>query len=479
MSTALVWFRQDLRLTDNPAFISACNHHQTVIPLYILDQSTHPLGKAQQWWLHHSLAALSTALAAQGLNLVLRQGHALDIILQLSQQLKLTIAAVYWNRCYTPTAIERDQTIKATLLANGVKVFSSNSSLLNEPWTIQNQSGAYFKVFTPYWKRCLQTITIPQVAKLINQPKGSQIPSESLASWNLLPTKPNWASAFSTYWQPGETGAQQKLAEFIDHHLEHYKTHRDIPAANASSKLSPHLHFGEISVWDIWRAIELAKLTQAGNLSSAERFQTEIGWREFSYYLLYHFPDLAHANFKTAFNTFPWQLDKNALHAWQTGSTGYPIVDAGMRELWATGYMHNRVRMIVASFLTKDLLIDWRHGAAWFMDTLVDADLANNSVNWQWVSGCGAGAAPYFRIFNPLLQSEKFDPEGHYIRQWVPELAQVKKSYLHKPWSAASTETNLGIAKDYPQPIIDHKQARKRALQAYQKLSKDGLDANK
>lgn len=468
MSIALIWFRQDLRLNDNLAFINACNHYNTVIPIYILDKVTTPLGDAQQWWLHHSLEALSAALEKKGLTLVLRQGNPLDIIQQLTCQ--VTIDAIYWNRCYEPLAIQRDTAIKTTMQKKGIQVYSSKGNLLNEPWNIRNKSGSYFKVFTPYWKHCLQTLIIPKIDKLTNNPKGYNLYSESLSSLNLLPNNSNWALKFSKYWQPGEKGAQIKLTDFINYHLNNYKTCRDIPAEDSTSKLSPHLHFGEISVGEIWRAVELAKLDQKCYLRSAEHFQSEIGWREFSYYLLYHFPTLPHDNFKSEFNNFAWQSDHDAFKCWQTGTTGYPMVDAGMRELWATGYMHNRVRMIVASFLTKHLLIDWREGAAWFMNTLVDADLANNSASWQWISGCGADAAPYFRIFNPVLQSEKFDPHGNYIRQWIPELANVDKKHIHQPWAVSSAKTGILIGKHYPAPIVDHNQARKRALQCYQNL---------
>lgn len=465
---ALIWFRQDLRLQDNPAFISACNHHETVIPLYILDNTTHPIKGAQRWWLHHSLTSLNDALQKQGLNLVLRQGKALNILEQLTQQ--IPISTIYWNRCYEPLTIERDKAIKSFMLQSGVEVKSSNGSLLSEPWTVHNKSGHYFKVFTPYWKHCLQTITIPNAMRIVHPAKAYPVQSERLEEWKLLPKNPDWASSFATHWQPGEEGAQKKLTDFIHHRLNSYKTHRDMLTDNATSELSPHLHFGEISPWNIWRAVELEKSDRTLNLSSTESFLAELGWREFSYHLLYHFPSLPHENFKEKFSNFPWRVDEASLKRWQKGMTGYPLVDAGMRELWATGYMHNRARMVTASFLTKHLLIDWRLGADWFLDTLLDADLANNSASWQWVAGCGADAAPYFRIFNPVLQSENFDPEGTYIRRWVPELAHVKSQYIHQPWIANHTETGLHLGKDYPKPIVDHREARNRALQYYQAL---------
>lgn len=463
MRTAIVWFRRDLRLSENPAFIEACTLYERVIPLYIYDK-TSILGQAQAWWLHHSLVALKNSLHAFGLTLVLRQGDPLCILEKLVSEQQ--VDAIYWNRCYEPLTIEQDKKIKATFLQSGILVQSSNGSLLNEPWTIKNKSGDYFKVFTPYWRHCLQQINVPLSVNSPPRPQNVNIASATIEEWQLLP-HPNWAAQFGDYWQPGEQGAHTKLASFIDYHLHGYKINRNFPAEQATSRLSPHLHFGEISPWAILRAIEQAKLDKTCDLASIEHFLAELGWREFSTYLLYHFPQLNQDNFKKEFNAFPWNTDAHALKCWQRGMTGYPLVDAGMRELWATGFMHNRVRMIVASFLTKDLQIDWRLGAQWFLDTLVDADLANNSAGWQWVAGCGADAAPYFRIFNPVLQSEKFDPTGNYIRQWVPELAELNNKLIHQPWLAAtSTQKN-----NYPLPIIDHAEARLDALACYKKLA--------
>lgn len=468
MSIAIVWFRHDLRLADNPAFTAACNNHEAVIPLYIYDKETSVLGRAQQWWLHQSLIALNRSLQDYGLNLVLRQGNPDKIINELIS--RLSVDAIYWNRCYEPMTIARDTDIKSSLQQKGIKANSFNGSLLHEPWTIKNKKDEYFKVFTPYWKHCLQNTTIPPIASLTHRPRHIDVASDDIMSFNLLPVNPDWASQFSQHWQPGEAGAQKKLDEFIEHHLKGYKTNRDIPACNASSRLSPHLHFGEISPWTIWRAVEAEKTDTRCDLPSADHFLSELGWREFSHYLLFHVPTLPADNFRKEFDLFPWHVDEKALRCWQKGITGYPVVDAGMRELWATGYMHNRVRMIVASFLTKDLFIDWRKGAEWFLDTLLDADLANNSASWQWVAGCGADAAPYFRIFNPVVQSQKFDPDGLYIRRWVPELAKVSNLYIHQPWM-----TNLP-ATTYPKPIVDHNEMRQKALDYYKTL-KNNPDA--
>lgn len=474
MSTALIWFRQDLRLNNNPALLEACAHHDTVIPLYILDKENSTLGEAQSWWLHHSLTSLKESLASQlGLKLVLRRGNPLEIILELIDV--YSIEAVYWNRCYEPRSITRDKNIKSKLQEQSIHCLSFNASLLNEPWTISNKNGDFFKVFTPYWKTCRQQL-IPQPEKpLLHKPAGVSVPSDALDDWKLLPAL-NWASQFPDFWTPGEQGAQQRLHELITSHLNGYKINRDFPAKQATSHLSPHLHFGEINPWEIVRAIEQVKLDPSCDLAGAEHFLSELGWREFSYYLLYHVPSLPDKNFKNEFDAFPWENDEALLNCWQKGMTGYPIVDAGMRELWATGYMHNRVRMIVASFLTKDLFIDWRLGADWFLDTLVDADLANNSASWQWVAGCGADAAPYFRIFNPILQSQKFDPDGTYIRRWVPELSSLNKNTIHAPWES-SDASSIYKKTNYSKPIIHHNEARAKALSSYSAIKKAGRNS--
>lgn len=463
VTIALVWFRHDLRLNDNPAFITACSQNQQVIPLYIYEGQHSVLGRAQDWWLHHSLASLGRSLKELGMNLVLRKGNPSEIILDLVRTVPLH--SVYWNRCYDRHAISRDKKIKKTLQDMGINVQSSNGSLLHEPWTIKNKNGEFFKIFTPYWNHCLKSLSVPPAMGLPCHPKGMEIPGDALAQWHLLP-RPNWAARFPDYWTPGEDGAQKKLDHFIDHHLPGYKKNRDIPEKNATSLLSPHLHFGEISPWAVLRAVEMARQDPRCDLASAERFVSELGWREFSVYLLYHFPRLPYDNFKDEFDAFLWQNEEQLLACWKKGMTGYPIVDAGMRELWATGYMHNRVRMISASFLTKGLFIDWRLGADWFLDTLVDADLANNSASWQWVAGCGADAAPYFRIFNPILQSQKCDPDGVYIRRWVPELASIQGKSIHTPWQDGLCST------DYPKPIINHTESRIKALDYYRQLKK-------
>lgn len=470
MSIAIIWFRQDLRLTDNPAYINACNNHDVIIPLYINDSKASLKDKAQGWWLHHSLISLHKSLKKLGLNLVLRSGNPIKVFKELTSQ--LDIATIYWNRCYDPIIINRDEEIELIMQQRGVRVISSNGSLLIDPCAIKNKKGDFFKVFTPFWRHCLQKISIPEMMHFSGSVKGLDIPSDCISDWELKPSSPDWAVGFSNYWQPGEDGAEKKLDDFISNILSNYKLNRDIPALNATSKLSAHLHFGEISPWSILREVEKAKLHEQCNISSAEHFLSEMGWREFSYYLLYHSPTITHENFRKEFDFFPWHFNEYYFECWKKGTTGYPLIDAGMRELWQTGYMHNRVRMISASFLTKNLLIDWRIGADWFLNTLLDADLANNSVSWQWVAGSGIDAAPYFRIFNPVLQSEKFDSSGEYIRKWVPELSKVNKKYIHKPWMFNRFETGLTIGIDYPKPIVSHIDSRKKAL-GYYKLLKE------
>ncbi len=468
MSVALVWLRRDLRIHDNPALIAACAAHKHVLVLYLNDPEHPCLGGAQRWWLHHSLLSLKAALNPFGLSLTLLQGPALPRLLELIQAHQ--IEAVYWNRCYEPQAIIRDTHIKQVLRQQHIIVNSFNSSLLSEPWQIKNQSGNFFKVFTPFWKQCLKQVVIPEPRRLIGSFHGIHVDGDALNSWQLLPKNPNWAVHFSSYWTPGEQHAHARLDAFVQSSLPLYDEARNHPALPGTSKLSPYLHFGEISPWAIWRATQQAKYAANYHAASGAQFLAELGWREFSYHLLYHASELPERNFKPLFDEFPWQKSTKALKLWQQGLTGYPIVDAGMRELRQTGFMHNRVRMLVASFLTKDLLIDWRLGAAWFLDNLLDADLASNSAGWQWVAGSGADAAPYFRIFNPVLQGGKFDADGHYVRCWVPELAAVDKQWIHKPWLAPAGSLPLTLGKDYPYPMIDHEVARNRALAAYKAL---------
>jgi deoxyribodipyrimidine photo-lyase len=462
----IVWFRQDLRATDNPALAAAAARGR-VVPLYIRDESgPWALGGASRWWLHHSLVALGQDLARRGSALVLRSGAAADVLAQVVAETGAD--AVFWNRCYEPAAIARDRAIKADLAQRGLAAQSFNASLLFEPWTVATRTGGSYGVFSPFWRACLAqpepAQPTPAPARL--EPAADAPHGENLAAWGLLPHAPDWAGGLREAWTPGEAGAQARLDAFLGDTLRHYHQGRDRPDLAGTSRLSPHLHFGEISPRAVWHAVRAL----AGPGAGPERFLTELGWREFSYHLLYHAPEMPERGLRAAFAHFPWADDRAALHAWQRGRAGYPIVDAGMRELWATGWMHNRVRMIVASFLVKDLLLPWQDGARWFWDTLVDADLANNAASWQWVAGCGADAAPYFRIFNPALQAARFDPDGAYVRRWVPELAKLPNALVHTPWAApeaALAAAGVRLGETYPRPIVDHAAARRRALAAF------------
>jgi deoxyribodipyrimidine photo-lyase len=469
----IVWFRQDLRIHDNPALEYAVEKG-AIIPIYILDDITSgqwKMGGASRWWLHHSLQSISESLAAMGHKLHLYVGNPSEILHNLIHETHAD--GVVWNRCYESFSIQRDSAIKESLTSNGIDVKSFNASLLFEPWDIQNQQGNFYKVFTPFWKHCLQHCN-PHFAHskhtMAQSPyKTLHLRGEvNLNELKLLPTHPNWAQGF--HWKPGESVALQRLDDFLEDAVSYYKEHRDYMAKPATSLLSAHLHFGEISPRYIFhKCQETLAFGQSGH-SGIHHFLSELGWREFSYHLLYHVPTFPTEPFRPEFNQFEWQENPDHLKRWQQGETGFPIIDAAMRELWHTGYMHNRARMIVASFLTKNLLIHWHHGADWFWDTLVDADLVSNSMNWQWVAGCGVDAAPYFRIFNPITQGEKFDPNGDYVKQWVPELRLLEPKYIHAPWEASQAilnAANIRLGDNYPEPIVDLKATRNRALQAY------------
>jgi deoxyribodipyrimidine photo-lyase len=470
-SPLILWFRQDLRIADNPALHAAAAAGRPIVALYILDDETPGawrMGGASRWWLHGSLAALGAALEKLGARLILRQGHSSKVLNALIAE--TGAEAVYWNRCYEPFAIERDKNIKAALKNQNVAVESFNGSLLFEPWELKTQSETPFKVFTPFHKAALNAAQprapLPAPKKL-NVYDG-KLKSDDLASWKLLPTKPDWAGGFREAWTPGEAGAKTALKKFLANIVGDYAKGRDIPGRHLTSRQSPHLHFGDISPHQIWHAT----LGQEQNNGTAS-YLRELVWREFAFHLLYHYPTITDEPLRNDFKSFPWKADATSLRAWQRGLTGYPIVDAGMRELWTTGWMHNRVRMIAASFLVKHLLQPWQAGAAWFWDTLVDADLANNSASWQWVAGCGTDAAPYFRVFNPVLQGLKFDGAGDYVRRWVPEVAKLPDEWLHKPWDAPMdvlAAADLKLGRDYPLPIIDLMAGRDRALAAFEKI---------
>ena len=467
---AIFWFRQDLRLHDNQALIAAAKH-RLCMPIYILQPGgggDFALGAASKWWLHHSLCQLNQALENK-LNVYI--GDPSKIIADIVK--KMRPAAVYWNRCYEPWRISEDADIKASMRQQGIVCKSFKASLLWEPWEVLKPDGKPYQVFTPFYKNgCLRQpsprapLPLPAKLSLLQDPHNKL----TIAQLKLLP-KIQWDKTMAIEWQIGEQAAANKLAHFLSDGLASYQEGRNFPAQRHVSRLSPHLHFGEISPQQIWHATKQHTLGQDGDLeAAAESFLRELCWREFSYALLYHYPNLPQQNFKAKFDNFPWQHNPALLAAWQRGQTGYPLIDAGMRELWQTGYMHGRVRMAVGSFLVKNLRLHWRHGAAWFWNCLLDADLANNSASWQWVAGSGADAAPYFRIFNPVLQGEKFDPSGEYTKRYVPELAFLPQRYLLQPWNAPKEvldAANVRLGVTYPLPIVDLKLSRQQAMQAY------------
>ncbi|MBB6483599.1 cryptochrome/photolyase family protein [Rhizobium lusitanum] len=473
----LLWFRKDLRLDDNHALHAAAISDRPIIPVYIREPEAKgcgPLGAAQEWWLHHSLAALQESLDRLGSKLILREGDALTVLEALLAE--TDAEAVVWNRRYDPAGIAVDTHIKTALRNKGIEANSFAGQLLHEPSRLRTGSGTPYKTYTPLWRALEQSdeppFPIDAPAKLAAPQRWPQ--SDKLDSWSLLPSKPNWACDFPDMWTPGEAAAHEKLEEFIDAAIDGYAVDRDFPDKPATSLLSPHLALGEISPARVWHATRgLSGKIPTDNIV---RFRKELAWREFCYHQLFQFPKLGYANWSDRYDDFPWREDPRLFDSWRRGQTGYPIVDAGMRQLWRHGWMHNRVRMIVASFLIKDLLIDWREGEAWFRDTLVDADPAANAANWQWVAGSGADASPFFRIFNPVLQGEKFDRDGHYVRTFVPELAALDRKYIHRPFEAPDDVlkcAGIELGTHYPRPIIDHAAARQRALDAHASLKRD------
>lgn len=443
---AIVWFRQDLRLKDNPALRHAVEQGYHILPVYIYDQDNAgewAMGEASRWWLFKSLQSLNASMDS---NITFRSGKADEVMPELIKE--SGAQAVFWNRCYEPWQIARDKSIKETLKAEGIETESFNASLLWEPWEVLKDDGTPYKVFTPYYRRgCLSK---PEPAEPQAAPKTIKYADfhgrYSENDLDILP-KIQWYRKLDQHWDVSEDGAAKRFDHFLEHGLKGYKEKRNNPAQDHVSKMSPYLHFGNISVRELWHTARLRGMAE-GWETDLDCFCSELGWREFSHALLYHFPDLPRKPLQEKFAGFPWAKDDGALEKWQKGLTGIPIVDAGMRELWETGWMHNRVRMIVASLLVKNMLLHWHHGEDWFWDCLVDADLANNSASWQWVAGCGADAAPYFRIFNPVTQAEKFDPNLEYIKKWVPEYGSA----------------------DYPDPIVDLKTSRTKALEAYQEI---------
>ncbi len=480
MPTTIVWFRQDLRLADHPA-LSFAAERGAVVPAFIWspeEEGDWPVGAARRWWLHQSLGKLAHSLEQLGTRLILRRGNALDTLKQLAKACHAD--TIVWHRRYEPAAIERDKRVKRGLADAGIDARSFNGHLLFEPWELQTQQGRPYQVFTPYYK-AMQHFPEPDAPE--PAPERLDAPmkwprSDALDDLQLMPTI-KWYGGMAEAWVPGEQGGAKQLKRFVEDPIGDYLDERNNPSVVGTSRLSPYLHHGEVGIRQAWHAARKRTAGNAGGTlkNNALGYLRELAWREFGYHLLYHFPRTPNHPLREKYAGFPWidmRQGRHWLEAWQQGKTGYPIVDAGMRELWHTGWMHNRVRMIVASFLVKDLLIDWREGARWFWDTLVDADLANNTLGWQWAGGCGADAAPYFRIFNPTLQGEKFDKHGEYVRRWCPELKEVPDKYLHKPWAApplALKQAGVTLGEDYPEPIVDHKEARERALDALSQVS--------
>ncbi len=466
----VVWFRNDRRLDDQPALQAAAARGR-VVPVHVWspeEEAPWAPGGAWRWWLHHSLQALGEALSERGLRLVLKRGETLRALREVAEAVGAD--AVYWCRRYEPVVIERDRRVKEALRSSGLEAESFNGQLLYEPWEVKNQTGDPYRVFTPFYK-ATQKLLAPAVAQGV-PPKLRGVAAwpegETLAGLGLLPGV-DWAAGMREAWTPGEDGARARLACFAASGVSSYQDRRDYPSEDRTSGLSPYLAHGEVSPRRVWHTLN-ASVDEA-----AQSYLRQLVWREFAYHILFHFPRTPEQPLQDKFAGFPWAEDAEALARWQRGRTGYPIVDAGMRQLWHTGWMHNRVRMVVASFLVKDLLLSWEAGARWFWDTLVDADLANNTLGWQWAGGCGADAAPYFRVFNPMLQSKKFDADGVYLKRWLPELAGLEVKAMHAPWEAKPMALEAGgvtLGGEYPWPMVEHSAARDRALEAFESVKK-------
>jgi deoxyribodipyrimidine photo-lyase len=476
-SASIVLFTLDLRLEDHPA-LAAAAAGGPVVPLFVWDESPggrRPIGGASRWWLAESLETLSSRLSEVGSRLILRSGNTAEAVVAVA---KATGArTVHMSRAYEVGGAAKAKALGAVLLAKGITLTLHAGRLLYEPEALKTKAGEPFRVFTPFYRAALATggpdrlLGVPRLKAPKTWPE-----SERLASWGLKPARPNWASGFASAWRPGETGAHARLEHFIAGPLANYGELRNRPDIDGVSRLSPHLHFGEISPRQIWHRLSLAAGSDPSLARGVETYLRELVWREFSHHLLHHWPSMAERNLRRDFDGFPQRTDPEALKAWQRGLTGYPYIDAGLRELWTTGWMHNRVRMAVASFLIKHLLLPWQEGERWFWDTLVDADEAQNAQNWQWVAGSGADAAPYFRIFNPISQGRKFDPDGRYVRQWVPELAGLPTGLIHAPFEASPLElaaAGVVLGKTYPLPLVEHTAARDRALAAFETIKKN------
>jgi len=473
---ALLWFRHDLRLSDHRALDAALAGGRRVLPVFVLDDEAAgewAHGGAARWWLKGSLESLSRSLAARGAPLLLAKGRAETIVPALAAA--IGAAEVHAGRGYEPWARDQSRRVHEALQGDGRGLVLHTTAILREPHGFESGSGKPYAVYSPFAKTLLAAGDPPPPLPAPDRIPGVEPPAggETLGSLGLYPVKgePDWAKGFGALWQPGEEGAAARIARFTARALGRYDSDRNLPGIEGSSGLSPHLRWGEVSPVQVWHAARAAGAAPG----ATETFLKEILWREFAYHLLWHRPEMPKRALRQEFDAFPWAPDSTLLEAWQRGRTGYPIVDAGMRQLWQLGWMHNRVRMIAASLLVKHLMQPWQAGEAWFHDTLVDADLASNSASWQWVAGCGTDAAPYFRVFNPVLQGEKFDPEGAYVRRWVPELAKLPAAYIHKPWEAPAgilSACGIRLGNTYPRPVVDHAEGRARALAAFAALKK-------
>jgi len=474
--TAIVWFRRDLRLADNPALTAACEESRRVVALYVHapeEEEGWAPGAASRWWLHHSLDRLDDALRRRGGRLLLRSGGSLASLLEVAR--RSGASSVFWNRLYEPALAARDQRTEAALREAGLECRSFNAGLLLEPWEVRTGQGDPYRVFTPFWRACAARLDAlpPPLAPPAAIPGPEPLADgPTLESLGLQP-RIDWDAGLHAAWVPGEAAALDRIDDFVSGALARYGEGRNRPDVADTSRLSPHLHFGEIGPRQCVAAVRAAVSEHPGAQASADGFVRQLGWREFAHHLLHHFPQTPTTPLDTRFEAFPWEPDEGWLEAWRRGRTGYPIVDAGMRELWSTGWMHNRVRMIAASLLTKNLRQDWLEGARWFWDTLVDANLANNTLGWQWTAGCGADAAPFFRVFNPILQTERFDPGRDYVRRWLPELRALPDAWIHRPWEAPAAVRAAGgveLGRDYPLPIVDFRESRAAALAAYGRI---------
>jgi len=467
MQPVIHWFREDLRLEDNPALSAASDEGVPILGLYIFEEgSPFKVGQAQKIWLHYSLQSLEKSLKKLSIPLILEQGSPLEVWQKILK--KFSPKKVTWNRSFEASSAQRDQKIRHLLEKNAIAVQDFNGTLLIDPETLTNQTGGFYKVFAPFFS-CHQKAYEPlQLSKIHANSSMPKVHSHALEDLHLLKKPLISPEQMLESWEPGEEGAHKRLRAFIRSSLQGYHHDRNFPGLDNTSKLSPHLHFGEISPHAVVRAL-------SGSSLGTNAFLRELVFRDFTTYLLYHCPDLPTTPFKKEFEKWRWSEDRHLLDAWKKGKTGYPLIDAGMRQLFQTGFMHNRVRMIVASFLIKDLNIAWQDGVVWFSERLLDADLGNNSYNWQWSAGTGLDAQPFFRIFNPLLQSEKFDPQGIYIQKWVPELQNLPVKYLHAPWKAPAEvleKAHIKLGKDYPFPIVDHDQAKQFALKEFKRITK-------